>query len=125
MTGEIRLVRALDDAATVSSYTVSKQFYCLFFRLPFGRTVMIIMEKVNDPCSLKIGVNGSTIISTLIKCFHTYMILIFYFKCTLKSRLQFIFYLDQSKILLSGNGLRKSTRYYGYLPIMFSKGPSL
>ena len=45
-----------------------------------------------------------------IACFLPYMILIFHFKCTLKCRLQFSFNLDQSTILLSGNGLRRLSR---------------
>ena len=37
--------------------------------------------------------------------FLPYMAHIFYFRCTLKCRLQFILILDRSEILLSGNGL--------------------
>ena len=39
------------------------------------------------------------------QCFLPYMVLIFHSKCTLKCCLQICFYLDQSKILWSGNGL--------------------
>ena len=38
------------------------------------------------------------------QCFLPYMALIFYFKCTFKCCMKFVSILDQSKILLSGNG---------------------
>ena len=40
------------------------------------------------------------------QCYPAYMVLIFHFKCTLECHLQFV-NLNQSKILSSGNGLKK------------------
>ena len=41
------------------------------------------------------------------QCFLSYMVLFFHFKCTLECCLQICFNLDQSKIFLSGNGLKE------------------